>query len=53
MACKAMKLPRSSYYYHPVIKEDGKYITQLNNLVEKHVSIGFLAKLSSNKKNWR
>lgn len=36
-----MKLPRSSYYYHPILKEDSKYITQLNNLVEKHVSIGF------------
>ncbi len=36
-----MKLPRSSYYYHPVLKEDGKYIAQLNELVGKHVSIGF------------
>lgn len=36
-----MKLPRSSYYYHPIVKADGKYIAQLNELVEKHVSIGF------------
>lgn len=41
MACKAMKLPRSSFYYCPVDKEDNKYINQLNDLVEKHITIGF------------
>jgi putative transposase len=41
MACKAIKLPRSSFYYCPVDKQDNKYINQLNDLVEKHVTIGF------------
>lgn len=36
-----MNLPRSSYSYNAVVKQDDKYITQLNDLVQKHVSIGF------------
>lgn len=40
-ACKTVNLPRSSYDYIPVIKNDDKYIDKLNQLVEKHVSIGF------------
>lgn len=40
-ACKLIKLPRSSYAYEPVIKDDQKYIIMLNQLVEQHVSIGF------------
>ena len=40
-ACKAIKLPRSSYCYCARIKTDDKYIDQLDDLVKKHVSIGF------------
>lgn len=39
--CKALNLPRSSYYYKPVIKQDDKYIDKLNELTQKHITIGF------------
>lgn len=40
-ACKALKLPRSSFYYKPVKKQDDRYIEKLNELTQKHVNIGF------------
>jgi putative transposase len=40
-ACKAINLPRSSYTYKAVIKTDEKYIEKLDELVQKHVNIGF------------
>lgn len=40
-ACKAINLPRSSYVYKAVAKADEKYIEKLDELVQKHVSIGF------------
>ena len=40
-ACKALNYPRSNYSYQPVIKQDDKYIDWLNELVQKHVTIGF------------
>ena len=40
-ACEAIQLPRSSFSYTPVVKQDDKYIQQLDQLVQKHVSIGF------------
>lgn len=40
-ACKLVKLPRSSYSYKSIPKDDSQYIALLNDLVEKHVSIGF------------
>ena len=40
-ACKLVKLPRSSYSYKAIEKDDSQYIILLNELVEKHVSIGF------------
>ena len=40
-ACKAIQLPRSSYIYKPVLKKDDEYINQLDELVHRHVSIGF------------
>jgi transposase InsO family protein len=39
MACKLIKLPRSSYNYIPVVKHDERYIAQLNELVQKHISV--------------
>jgi putative transposase len=40
-ACKLVKLSRSSYSYKAIEKDDNQYIVLLNELVEKHVSIGF------------
>ena len=40
-ACGALKIPRSSYSYLPIVKQDEKYIAQLNSLAERHISIGF------------
>jgi putative transposase len=40
-ACAALQLPRSSFSYKPINKQDDKYIHKLNELVQKHVSIGF------------
>ena len=40
-ACKALHLPRSSFSYQRVPKEDSAIIEQLEMLVEKHPSIGF------------
>lgn len=36
-----MQVARSSFSYKPVVKQDDKHIDQLNQLVQKHVSIGF------------
>ena len=40
-ACKAINLPRSSYSYESICKNDDMYINLLNELTQKHVSIGF------------
>lgn len=40
-ACRAIGLPRGTYSYQACPKQDDKYITLLNNLVNKHLSIGF------------
>lgn len=40
-ACKALHIPRSTGYYHPVVKDDTAVIEQLQRLVEKHPAIGF------------
>jgi len=40
-ACKAVKLPRSTYQYKQKEKDDSEIITILGKLVEKHPSIGF------------
>ena len=40
-ACKAVKLPRSTYQYQPKPKQDEPIVEQLQILVERHVSIGF------------
>lgn len=40
-ACKLLNIPRTSYYYTPVKKNDDKYIEMLSTLTQKHVSIGF------------
>jgi len=36
-----LKLPRSSFRYNPVDKNDDQYILLLNELIEKHLNIGF------------
>ncbi len=40
-ACKVLNLPRSTYNYQPVIKSDDLIINGLEELVDKHPSIGF------------
>lgn len=40
-ACKALSVPRSSYQYSPKPKNDTPVITELQELVGKHPSIGF------------
>jgi putative transposase len=40
-ACAIVKLPRSSYSYDKKVKRDEPIIESLNQLVEKHPSIGF------------
>ena len=40
-ACKVLCLPRSTYRYRHRIKHDEPVISELNQLVEKHPSIGF------------
>jgi putative transposase len=40
-ACKAIKLPRSTYQYKHVERDDKEIISLLGALVEKHPSIGF------------
>ncbi len=42
-ACKALQIPRSTQSYQPVLKDDTRVIEQLQQLVEKHPAIGFLA----------
>ena len=40
-ACKAVKLPQSTYHYKPKPKDDAPIIQALDELVTKHPSIGF------------
>jgi putative transposase len=40
-ACKVLCLPRSTYRYRHRIKHDEPVISELNQLVDKHPSIGF------------
>ena len=40
-ACKAVSLPRSSTQYKRKVKYDGPLIDELNELIDKHPSIGF------------
>ena len=40
-ACKVLNLPRSTYSYTPVVKDDGPVVDELRNLVDKHPAIGF------------
>lgn len=40
-ACKEVDLPRSTYQYEAVPKQDDEIIEQLNRLIEKHPGIGF------------
>lgn len=40
-ACRAVKLPRSTYQYKHKEKDDSEIITLLGELVDKHPSIGF------------
>jgi len=40
-ACKELGIPRSTYQYRPKPKQDQEICHQLQNLVEKHPSIGF------------
>lgn len=40
-ACKALSLPRSTFSYKPIIKDDSEIIDQLRDLVDKHPAIGF------------
>ncbi len=40
-ACKAVKLPRSTYQYKQKEKDDSEIITILGELVDKHPAIGF------------
>jgi putative transposase len=40
-ACKALAIPRSTYQYKPKPKNDMDVIGKLNELIDKHPSIGF------------
>lgn len=40
-ACKAVKMPQSTYHYKPKPKDDTQIIQVLEELVTKHPSIGF------------
>ena len=40
-ACKALSMPRSTYSYIPKFRDDGVVIRELEELVNKHPSIGF------------
>jgi putative transposase len=40
-ACKTIGLPRTTFSYIPVVKQDDIFIQLLADLVQKHVSIGF------------
>ena len=40
-ACKAVKLPQSTYHYRPKLKDDSPIIQAWDELVTKHPSIGF------------
>lgn len=40
-ACRAVKLPRATFQYKRIKKDDGQIISLLSELVEKHPSIGF------------
>jgi putative transposase len=54
-ACKAMLLPRSTFSYKAVPKDDDEIITSLQNLVANHPAIGFWKcyyRLRRNGKTW-
>lgn len=40
-ACKLLEMPRSTFSYKPVVKDDSALIEQLQILVEKYPAIGF------------
>jgi putative transposase len=40
-ACKLVNLPRSTFSYEPIVKDDAQVIDQLKELVDKHPAIGF------------
>jgi putative transposase len=40
-ACEAVNMPRSSFSYKPVVKNDDQIIDQLRTLIDKHPAIGF------------
>lgn len=40
-ACKTLVIPRSTFCYTPVLKDDSLVIDELTRLVEKHPAIGF------------
>lgn len=40
-ACKTIGLPRTTFSYIPIVKQDDIFIQLLSDLVQKHVSIGF------------
>lgn len=40
-ACKSLNMPRSSFAYKPVLKNDAEVIKQLTELVEDHPAMGF------------
>src|ERR1700747_1821642 len=40
-ACRALSMPRSSYEYQPVLKDDSEVIKELTELIENHPAIGF------------
>jgi putative transposase len=40
-ACKTLQMPRSSFSYQRVLRDDSAVIEQLEALIEKHPSIGF------------
>jgi putative transposase len=40
-ACKALRVPRSSYQYEPKAKNDTPVINELQEVVSKHPAIGF------------
>ena len=40
-ACKTLKIPRSTFRYQTIEKDDAPIIEELNKLINKHPSIGF------------
>ena len=40
-ACKLLRMPRSTFNYKPVVKDDTAVINHLKELTDKHPAIGF------------